>query len=89
VATVNAGVNKLLATTDLQAAIHLQGGEIQRMTPGRFSALLKTGHDKWRGSVKASDATIEQGRRSRAGQAAGQKTAGRKPHPCRPLRAVA
>ena len=87
---VNAEVSKLLATADLQAAVHAQCGETQVMTPGQFSALLKTEHDKWRGIVKASGATLEQGRRGRAvKQAAGRKSVGRKPHPCRQLRAVA
>ena len=59
VATVNAGVNKLLAMPDMQAAIQAQGAEPQVMTSGQFSALLKTDYDQWRGIVKASGATIE------------------------------
>ncbi|MBC7444740.1 MAG: tripartite tricarboxylate transporter substrate binding protein [Polaromonas sp.] len=59
VAAVNAEVNKLLALPDMQAAIQAQGGETQAMTPGQFSALLKTDYDKWRGIVKASGATLE------------------------------
>ena len=59
VATVNAEINKLLATPDMVAAIQAQGGETQVMTSGQFSALLKTDYDMWRGIVKASGATIE------------------------------
>ena len=57
--TVNAEVNKLLATPDMKAAIHAQGAELQSMTPEQFSALLKTDYQKWKGIVQASGATIE------------------------------
>lgn len=57
--TVNAEVNKLLATPDMKAAIHAQGAELQSMTPEQFSALLKTDHQKWKAIVQASGATIE------------------------------
>lgn len=59
VATVNAEVNKLLATPDMKAAIHAQGAETQIMTAEQFSSLLKTDYEKWRGIVKASGASIE------------------------------
>ena len=59
VATVNAEVNKLLATADMKAAIHAQGAELQNMTPEQFSTLLKTDYQKWKGIVQASGATIE------------------------------
>lgn len=59
VATVNAEVNKLLATPDMKAAIHAQGAETQVMTAEQFSSLLKTDYEKWRGIVKASGASIE------------------------------
>lgn len=59
VATVNAEVNKLLALSDVAAAIHAQGAETQNMTAEQFSTLLKTDYQKWRGIVQASGATIE------------------------------
>ncbi len=59
VATMNAEVNKLLATNDMKAAVHGQGAEVQNMTPDQFSALLKTDYAKWKDIVKASGATIE------------------------------
>ncbi|MFZ2296262.1 MAG: tripartite tricarboxylate transporter substrate binding protein [Polaromonas sp.] len=59
VATVNAEVNKLLATPDMKAAIHAQGAETQIMTAEQFSSLLKTDYEKWRGIVKTSGASIE------------------------------
>ena len=59
VATVKAEVNKLLATNEMKAAIHAQGAEVQNMTPDQFSTLLKTDHQKWKGIVQASGATIE------------------------------
>jgi len=59
VATVNAEVNKLLATADMKAAIHAQGAEVQNMTPEQFSSLLKTDYLKWKSIVQASGATIE------------------------------
>jgi tripartite-type tricarboxylate transporter receptor subunit TctC len=46
VATVNAEVNKLLATTEMKAAIHAQGAELLNMTPEQFSVLLKTDYQK-------------------------------------------
>jgi tripartite-type tricarboxylate transporter receptor subunit TctC len=59
VTTVNAEVNKLLATTEMKDAIHAQGAEPQSMTPEQFSTLLKTDYEKWKGIVQASGATIE------------------------------
>ena len=59
VTTMNAEVNKLLATADMKNAIHAQGAEDQTMTPDQFSNLLKTDYAKWKGIVQASGATIE------------------------------
>jgi tripartite-type tricarboxylate transporter receptor subunit TctC len=59
VATVNAELNKLLATPEMKAAIIAQGAEPQGMTPEQFGTLLKTDHQKWKGIVQASGATIE------------------------------
>ncbi len=59
VTTINAEVNKLLATNDMKAAVHAQGAEVQNMTPDQFSTLLKTDYVKWKDIVKASGATIE------------------------------
>ncbi|MES2911470.1 MAG: tripartite tricarboxylate transporter substrate binding protein [Pseudomonadota bacterium] len=59
VTTMNAEVNKLLATADMKAAVHAQGAEVQNMTPDQFSTLLKTDYVKWKDIVKASGATIE------------------------------
>ncbi|MFC5520667.1 Bug family tripartite tricarboxylate transporter substrate binding protein [Polaromonas jejuensis] len=59
VATVHDEVNKLLASPDMQAAIHAQGAETQNMSSEQFSSLLKTDYQKWRGIVQASGATIE------------------------------
>ena len=59
VATVNAEVNKLLATPEMKAAIIGQGAEPQAMTPQELETLLKTDYQKWRGIVQASGATIE------------------------------
>jgi tripartite-type tricarboxylate transporter receptor subunit TctC len=57
--SVNAEVNKLLATADMKAAIHAQGAEVQNLSPEQFSTLLKTDYQKWKGIVQASGATIE------------------------------
>ncbi|MFZ4289155.1 Bug family tripartite tricarboxylate transporter substrate binding protein [Variovorax sp. HJSM1_2] len=59
VTTVNAEVNKLLATNEMKDAIHAQGAEPQSMTPEQFSSLLKTDYEKWKGIVQASGATVE------------------------------
>lgn len=59
ITTVNAEVNKLLATPEMKAAIVAQGAEPQTMTPDQFGALLKTDYDLWKDIVKASGATIE------------------------------
>jgi len=59
VTTLNAEINKLLATPDMKAAIIAQGAEPQSMTPEQFGALLKTDYEKWKGIVQASGATIE------------------------------
>jgi tripartite-type tricarboxylate transporter receptor subunit TctC len=59
VTTMNAEVNKLLATNDMKAAVHAQGAEVQNMTPDQFSTLLKTDYTKWKAIVQASGATIE------------------------------
>ncbi|MHA7600520.1 Bug family tripartite tricarboxylate transporter substrate binding protein [Alicycliphilus sp. T452] len=59
VKTLNAEVNKLLATADVKDAIHTQGAEPQAMTPEQFSTLLKTEYQQWKGIVEASGAKIE------------------------------
>lgn len=59
VATVNAEVNKLLATPEMKAAIIGQGAEPQAMTPQELETLLKTDYQKWKTIVQASGATIE------------------------------
>lgn len=59
VATLNAEVNKLLATPEMNAAIIAQGAEPQSMTPEQFGKLLKTDYEKWKSIVQASGATIE------------------------------
>ncbi|HRO81874.1 Bug family tripartite tricarboxylate transporter substrate binding protein [Alicycliphilus denitrificans] len=59
VKTLNAEVNKLLATADVKAAINAQGAEPQAMTPEQFSTLLKTEYQQWKGIVEASGAKIE------------------------------
>ena len=57
--TLNAEVNKLLATPEMRDAIHAQGAEPQAMTPEQFGALLKADHQKWRGIVQGSGVTLE------------------------------
>jgi tripartite-type tricarboxylate transporter receptor subunit TctC len=59
VTTVNAEINKLLATADMKAAIQAQGAEPEAMSPAQFSTLLKTDYAKWKGIVEASGAKIE------------------------------
>ena len=59
VTTVNAEVNKLLATPEMKAAIVAQGAEPQSMTPEQFASLLKTDYQKWRGIVKDSGVVVE------------------------------
>lgn len=59
VTTVNAEVNRLLATPEMKAAIIAQGAEPQAMTPQELQTLLKTDYQKWKGIVQASGATIE------------------------------
>ena len=59
VGTVNAEVNRLLALPEMKAAVNAQGAEIQAMSAGEFSALLKSDYQKWKGIVQASGATIE------------------------------
>ena len=57
--TLNAEVNKLLATPEMKDAIHAQGAEPQAMPPDQFGALLKADHQKWRGIVQGSGVTLE------------------------------
>lgn len=57
--TVNAEINKLLATPDMKAAIHAQGAEPEAMSATQFGALLKTDYAKWKGIVESSGAKIE------------------------------
>ena len=59
VSTLNAGINKLLATADMKAAIQAQGAEPESMSPAQFGTLLKTDYAKWKGIVEASGAKIE------------------------------
>ena len=59
VTTLNAEVNKLLATPEMKAAIHAQGAEPLALTPEQFSTLLKTEYQQWKGIVEASGAKIE------------------------------
>lgn len=59
VSQLNREVNKLLATREMQTAIHDQGAEPQSMTPEAFSAIVKSDYQKWKGIVHASGATIE------------------------------
>jgi len=59
VATVNAEVNRLLATPEMKAAIIAQGAEPQTLSSEQFATLLKTDYEKWRDIVKTSGATIE------------------------------
>ncbi|WP_440109262.1 Bug family tripartite tricarboxylate transporter substrate binding protein [Acidovorax sp. BL-A-41-H1] len=59
VTTVNAEINKLLATADMKAAIQAQGAEPEAMSPAQFSTLLKADYVKWKGIVEASGAKIE------------------------------
>ncbi len=59
VTTVNREVNKLLATKEMQAAIHDQGAEPQAMSPEAFGTLVKADFLKWKDIVKTSGATIE------------------------------
>ena len=57
--TLNAEINKLLATPEMKDAIHAQGAEPQAMTPDQFGALLKADYQKWRGIVQGSGVTLE------------------------------
>ncbi|GKT21635.1 tripartite tricarboxylate transporter substrate binding protein [Acidovorax sp. SUPP3334] len=59
VTTVNAEVNKLLASPEMQAAIQAQGAEAESLSAAQFSALLKSDYAKWKGIVEASGAKIE------------------------------
>ena len=59
VATLNAEVNKLLATADMKAAIQAQGAEPEAMTSAQLGALLKKEYAQWKGIVEASGAKIE------------------------------
>jgi tripartite-type tricarboxylate transporter receptor subunit TctC len=59
VSTLNAEINKLLATADMKAAIQAQGAEPEAMSPAQFGTLLKTDYAKWKGIVEASGAKIE------------------------------
>ena len=59
VTTVNAEINKLLATPDMKAAIQAQGAEPQALSPAQFGALLNKEYVQWKGIVEASGAKIE------------------------------
>ena len=56
---VNAEINKLLATSEMKAAIHAQGAEPEAMSAAQFNTLLKADYAKWKGIVEASGAKIE------------------------------
>jgi tripartite-type tricarboxylate transporter receptor subunit TctC len=59
VATVHEAVTQLLVRPEVVEAIHAQGAEPQAMTAAQFSDLVGTDHQKWRGIVRASGATLE------------------------------
>ncbi len=59
VATVNREVNRLLATPQMQAAIHEQGAEPQALTTVQFQGVVNTDYVKWKEIVRASGATVE------------------------------
>lgn len=59
VTTLNAEVNKLLATPEMKAAINAQGAEPLALSPEQFATLLKTEYQQWKGIVEASGAKIE------------------------------
>ena len=59
VTTVNAEINKLLATADMKAAIQVQGAEPEAMSPAQLGTLLKKEYTQWKGIVEASGAKIE------------------------------
>jgi tripartite-type tricarboxylate transporter receptor subunit TctC len=59
VSTVNAEVNKLLATADMKAAINAQGAEPETMSPAQLGTLLKKEYAQWKGIVESSGAKIE------------------------------
>ncbi|HCL87701.1 MAG TPA: LacI family transcriptional regulator, partial [Comamonadaceae bacterium] len=59
VKTLNAEINRLLATPEMKAAIQAQGAEPQAMTSEQFSALVKKEYGEWKGIVEASGARIE------------------------------
>lgn len=59
VKTLNAEINRLLATPEMKAAIQAQGAEPQAMTSEQFAALLKKEYGEWKGIVEASGARIE------------------------------
>ncbi|AVP57611.1 Bug family tripartite tricarboxylate transporter substrate binding protein [Pulveribacter suum] len=59
VKTLNAEINRLLATPEVKAAIQAQGAEPQAMTSEQFAALLKKEYGEWKGIVEASGARIE------------------------------
>ena len=57
--TINAEVNKLLATPEMKAAIQAQGAEPEALSPSQFGALLNKEYVQWKGIVEASGAKIE------------------------------
>ena len=59
VTTVNAEINKLLATADMKAAIQAQGAEPEAMSPAQLGTLLKKEYTQWKGIVEASGAKID------------------------------
>lgn len=59
VAKVNTEVNRLLASPDMQKAIHAQGAEPQAMTPEKFSSLFQHDYRAARDIVKQAGVTME------------------------------
>ncbi len=59
VKTLNAEINKLLATPEMQAAIQAQGAEARAMGPEEFSALIQKEYGEWKGIVANSGVRIE------------------------------
>jgi tripartite-type tricarboxylate transporter receptor subunit TctC len=59
VTTLNTEINRLLARTDMRAAIHAQGAEPESMTPVRFAEMFRADYAKWKGIVEASGAKVD------------------------------
>lgn len=59
VATLNAEINKLLATPEMKAAIQAQGAEPEALSPAQFQQKLRTEHAQWKAIVEASGAKLD------------------------------